>query len=76
MSAAPQPKQVKSETVTLAVQVVHVENLPEPQIALTVGGETTALSFLDGLRLCHAMTTTCEELKEILDARAAKAILQ
>lgn len=68
--------EVKSETVTIAVAVVTVKDDPEPQLAVSLGGQTTVLHFYDGLRLCHAMTKGCEELKKLLDAKAMKASLQ
>jgi hypothetical protein len=73
MTAA-EAKEVKSETVTIGVSVIAVAN--ELKLAMTVGEQTTALDFLDALRLSIAITKGCEELKKLLDAKSAKAILQ
>jgi hypothetical protein len=71
MTAAPKP-----ESITIAVAVVTVKGEAEPQIAVSLGNQTTALHLYDALRLAHAVTTACEELKKILEAKTSKAILQ
>jgi hypothetical protein len=66
----------KREDITIAVAVVSVKNEPEPHIAVSLGGETTILHLYDGMRLAHAVTTACEEVKKILDKKTSKAVLQ
>ena len=71
MTAAP-----KRETIEITVAVVRLDNEPEPRLAVSLGKQTTALHFYDALRLCLALTTGCEELKKMLEAKTSKAILQ